>query len=189
MFKRALTLMAGLSLSSAALAHPGHETHSLVTGFVHPLGGLDHLLAMLAVGAWACQQQGRLRWQMPLAFVCALFLGGLAGMAGLSVPGIEGGIALTVLLLGLALSLALRLPNGIGLASVTGFGLLHGLAHGLELPADAQSLPYAAGFVVASVLLHWLGFHAARVLPAPLARGMKWAGMAVALAGGVLLIG
>ena len=92
--------------SAAALAHPGHESASFLSGFNHPLGGLDHLLAMLAVGLYAAQQAGRARWSLPAGFVLAMLLGAALGASGIRLPAVEAGIAASVLVLGLLLAFA-----------------------------------------------------------------------------------
>ncbi|AQR64090.1 urease accessory protein [Aquaspirillum sp. LM1] len=171
--------------SHAALAHSGHDSATLFAGFSHPLGGLDHLLAMLAIGLWAGQQGGAARWQAPLSFVLLLALGGALGMAGLALPGVEGGIAASVLVLGLLVAGQARLPRAVGLALAGGFALLHGLAHGAEMPLDGSPLAYAAGFVLASACLHLIGLG----VSLPLQRLARALGAAIAVAGAGLLFG
>ena len=171
--------------SHAALAHSGHDSATLFAGFSHPLGGLDHLLAMLAIGLWAGQQGGAVRWQAPLSFVLLLALGGALGMAGLALPGVEGGIAASVLVLGLLVAGQARLPHAVGLALAGGFALLHGLAHGAEMPLDGSPLAYAAGFVLASASLHLIGLG----VSLPLQRLARALGAAIAVAGAALLLG
>ncbi|WP_028241762.1 HupE/UreJ family protein [Stutzerimonas azotifigens] len=183
-------LGAALLLSPAlAFAHPGHEHSGLEAGLAHPLFGLDHLLAMLAVGLWAAQQQGRARWAVPLSFVLSMLAGGLLGFAGLELPLMETGIAGSVLALGLLVALAVR-PNvavAVGLTAL--FALAHGVAHGLELPELSNAWAYALGFVVATAGLHAFGYLVARHLPAAAAPLVRVAGAASALTGAWLLAG
>lgn len=163
--KQALAAIALLLSPALAFAHPGHGDNGLLAGIGHPIGGLDHLLAMLAVGLWAAQQQGAARWALPLTFVGAMLIGGLQGFAGLPLPALESGIAASVLALGLAVALAVRPPLVLAVAATTLFALFHGVAHGLELPAMASPWGYAVGFVVATAVLHAGGYALVRVVP------------------------
>ena len=144
-------LLALLFVSGPACAHP-----SGVSGFVHPFVGLDHLLAMLAVGMWAAQMGGRWLWLIPASFVAAMALGGLAGFAGVQVPLLEPMLVATVLILGLMVALRVTLRTG-GIALAAGCALLHGLAHGAELPAGVAPAGFAAGFLFATALIHAVG--------------------------------
>lgn len=179
-----LTLLASPTL---AFAHAGHDHAGLMAGIAHPLAGLDHLLAMLAVGLWAAQQQGRARWALPLAFVGSLLVGGLLGFAGLRLPLLETGIAGSVLALGLLVALAVRPPLTIAVGLSALFALAHGVAHGLELPVAASPWLYAAGFVAATAALHGFGYVLARRLPSLAAPLVRLAGAAAALTGACLL--
>lgn len=183
------TLAAGALLLSPALAfaHDGHDHAGLLAGLAHPLGGLDHLLAMLAVGLWAAQQKGAARWALPLTFVAAMLAGGLLGFAGHALPLLENGIAGSVLALGLLVALAARPPLATALGLTALFALGHGVAHGLELPALASPWGYAAGFIAATAALHGLGYRLARRLPQAVAPLVRIAGGLTALAGGWLL--
>jgi urease accessory protein len=140
-----------------AHAHPGHGSGSLADGFAHPVSGLDHLLAMLAVGLWAWQLGGRARWQVPAAFLGVMILGAGIGMTGISIPAVETGIGASVLVLGVLIAAAIRLPNAISMAIVGAFALFHGIAHGTEMPVGAAGLAYAGGFTIATALLHLAG--------------------------------
>lgn len=173
-----------LVVNSSATAHPFHDMGGgFATGFIHPLAGLDHLLAMVAVGLWAAQFGGRWLWAIPLVFVSAMLAGGALGFAGLTLPLLEPVIAASVLALGLLTVLRIRLHTA-GVVLVAAFALFHGVAHGAELPATTGALPYAAGFVIATALLHLLGLAAG--LQAKIAA--RWAGAPIALAGGWLLL-
>lgn len=185
--RKSLLILPLALASSAALAHSGHAGHdsAMLAGLSHPLGGVDHLLAMLAVGLWAGQQGGAARWQAPLAFVALLAVGGALGAAGLWLPGVEAGIAASVLALGLLLAARARLPRWAGLGLTGGFALLHGLAHGAEMPASASLLAYGAGFVAASAALHLAGL----ALYLPLHRISRAIGALLAVAGVGLLLG
>jgi len=184
--------LAGLALSmmpALAFAHPGHGENGLMAGLGHPIGGVDHLLAMLAVGLWAAQQQGQARWALPLTFVATLLLGGLLGFAGVQLPALESGIAASVLALGLAVALAVRPPLPLAMLATALFALFHGVAHGLELPDMTSPWAYAAGFVLATTALHAAGYAVVRGLPQAAAPLVRVAGAASALAGAWLLAG
>ena len=141
--------------SDAALAHTGLEhAVSFASGFKHPWTGLDHMLAMVAVGLWAGLNGGRALWAWPAAFVGVMVAGGALGIAGIPVPMVEPGILASVIVLGLLVLAAARLPVALGAALVAVFALLHGHAHGAELPAQAAAATYAAGFALATALLH-----------------------------------
>jgi urease accessory protein len=188
---RPTVALALLASATPALAHTGAgAAHGFGAGLAHPLLGLDHLLAMMAVGLWAALAGGRAVWAWPAAFVVLMVLGAGAAVSGIAAPGVDVGIALSVV--GLGLLVALRLPVGVTLgAAVCGaFALFHGHAHGSELPAGAGAGAYIAGFVLATASLHAagvaLGLGIGRVrLPwiAPLAGG------AVAMTGLALLAG
>lgn len=144
-----------VAMPAAVLAHEGHGS-GFLSGLGHPVGGMDHLLAMLAVGLWAAMLGGRALWALPLAFVGAMLAGGMLGLAGLPLPGVEPMILASVVLLGVAAALALRLPPGWAALAVAAFGLFHGHAHGAEGPETGLAL-YAAGFALATMGLHLVG--------------------------------
>jgi urease accessory protein len=112
---------------------------------------------MIAVGLWAAQRGGRARWAVPLAFVSVMTLGALAGNGGLAVPFAEQGIAASVLILGILIAAAVRLPLAASMMLVGVFALFHGYAHGAEMPASASGLTYGMGFVAATAALHLFG--------------------------------
>lgn len=184
--------LAALFLATPAWAHTGLEphVHGFASGFAHPLGGADHLLAMVAVGLWAGLVGGRAAWAWPLAFVVMMTGAAAAGVAGVALPLTEIGIALSVVVLGAAIALGLRAPAGVGAALCAVFAIFHGHAHGLEMPADAAGLAYGAGFIVATTLLHAAGialaFGLARLAPR---LAVQAAGAAVAAGGVALLVG
>lgn len=174
------TALAALLYSGAALAHPGHD-HGALAGLLHPLTGLDHVLAMLAVGLWGAQLGGRAQWLLPAGFVACLALGGALGMAGMALPMVEAGILASVLLLGALIGFAVRLPLLPSLAIVGVFALFHGFAHGIEMPVAGNGASYALGFVAASAALHCVGLVLGRfALPQSWLRG---SGAAISLAG------
>jgi urease accessory protein len=175
-----------LALAPLAHAHPGHgPATGLASGFAHPFSGWDHLLVMLAVGYWAAQlRAARL---IPLAFLGAMVLGAAAGQWTGPVPGIEQGIAASVLVAGLLIARRARMGAGAAAAWACAFALLHGAAHGAEMPATAGALAYGCGFVAATALLLLAGIAAGSLslrLPDRASRAPGWA---VAAAGLVML--
>ena len=143
---------------AAALAHPGHDgAGGLVHGFTHPVTGIDHVLAMIAVGALAAQYGGRALWLVPMSFLVAMAIAGVIGMAGIVVPVAEVGIGVSVVVLGLAIAFQLRPPAFVAMAVVGFFALFHGYAHGAELPDGKTGLSFALGFLLATALLHSTG--------------------------------
>lgn len=186
---RHLSALALLLAPGLAFAHAGHESTGLMAGLAHPLLGLDHLLAMLAVGLWAAQQHGSARWAVPLGFVASLLLGGLLGFAGVLLPLLESAIAGSLLALGLLVTVAARLPLAVALGLTGVFGLNHGVAHGLELPIHASPWLYAVGFLGATAALHACGYALVRLLPQAGSPLVRLAGIASAVSGAWLLVG
>ncbi len=143
----------GLS-ATAASAHVGHGAEGFAQGFFHPMGGLDHVLAMLASGLLGAMIGGKARWLVPLAFISSMVAGGMLGASGFELPLVETIILASVVVLaglaafGRSLGLSRLLPL------IGGFALFHGFAHGAEMPADVSGFTYAAGFVAATALLH-----------------------------------
>ena len=144
--------------SHAASAHVGvGGANGFVHGFSHPLSGVDHILAMVAVGVFAAHLGGRARWLVPLTFISVLAVAGLVGMPGVNLPFVEIGIGLSVVVLGLVVASQLSLPVVAAMALVGFFALFHGHAHGAEMPESASGLAYGVGFVCATALLHAIG--------------------------------
>jgi urease accessory protein len=190
----AVAAAAPLALVPAiASAHPGHDAADLVHGFMHPLGGIDHILAMVAVGLLAARMGGRALWLVPASFVLTMAVAGLVGMTGVSVTGAEAGTALSVLALGAMIAFGVRLPVAAAMGLVGFFAVFHGYAHGAEMPATASGLAFAAGFVVATALLHGLGIALGLAIGQagePVARhALRFGGAVTMLAGTVLLTG
>lgn len=187
-FKTLLPLAAAL-ISGATLAHPGGEhVHGLLAGVAHPLLGIDHLLVMLAVGIWSAQQAGQRAWLWPVAFVLAMLAGSLLGMTGVQLSWLETGIATSALVLGLLVATAARLPLLPGAVLCAAMASLHGMAHGAELPADANAALFGLGFLAATALLHLAGFALARALR-QMPSLARYFGGGLALTGGLLLLG
>jgi urease accessory protein len=138
-----LMLAPGVAYAHTGLGHVSGFAH----GFVHPLGGFDHVLAMVMVGLFASQLGGRARWLVPVSFVSVMVLGGALGFTGITVPFVELGIGLSIVFLGGAVAMALA---GF-------FAVFHGYANGVEMPETASGLVYGAGFVLATAMLHAAG--------------------------------
>jgi urease accessory protein len=129
----------------------------LLAGLQHPVSGLDHVLAMVAVGLWGAQLGAPAIWLLPLTFPLVMAFGGMLGLMGVPLPGAEVGIALSALVLGLAIVTAWRPALWAAAAVVGFFAIFHGHAHGSELPAGASGLAYSLGFVAATGALHACG--------------------------------
>ena len=143
---------------TAAFAHAGHgDPSGLMNGFTHPLNGIDHVLAMVAVGVLAARLSGRALWLVPLSFVGIMTAGGALGMAGILVPFAEIGVALSVVVLGLAIAFPFPLQTLATVALAGLFALFHGQVHGAEIPAAASGLYYTTGFIGATILLQATG--------------------------------
>lgn len=195
MFRRVLVAATAVLLApGAALAHVGvGDAHGFAHGFGHPVGGADHALAMVAVGLFAAVLGGRALWAVPAAFVLTMAVGGLVGISGFELPFVEIGIALSVVVLGLAVAFRVHLPTLAAMALVGVFAIFHGFAHGAEMPADASGLGYALGFMLATALLHGVGVALGLGLGRTPERGgglvLRAGGGAMALAGVAILAG
>lgn len=183
---------AALLVSSAALAHPGALGHthggSFLAGLLHPLTGLDHLLAMFAIGLWSVRQASGLRRALPLLIALGMLAGAGLAWAGVPLMGVEFGIASSVLLAGLLVACLVRLPTLGGGALVAAFILLHGHAHGSELAPGASALAYAAGFLIASVAITLGGRLLGGWLERRDSRWLRGLGAVIAGAGGAMLM-
>jgi urease accessory protein len=178
--KSLLALVLLVVLPNLASAHILLGTsHGFRDGFLHPLTGWDHLLAMIAVGLWAAQHRGRALWLIPLSFVSVMVLGGILGVAGVRLPGVELAIAISVLTLGGLVATMTRFRPSLSMAVVGLFALFHGYAHGHEMPAAASALPFSIGFVLATAFLHGVGL-AAGLWFQEQPRVLRWAGAAIA---------
>lgn len=184
--KTVFAATAALALSATgALAHPGHDAGTFMAGALHPIGGADHVLAMLAIGLLAAQMAGRALWALPVTFVAAMIAGGAMAAAGVPFPAVEPVILASGIILGALVALAVRLPMMAVLPAVAFFGLAHGWAHGAEGPASGM-LAYAIGFASATAALHGVGILLGRALDGRVLRGL---GGAASLAGLALVFG
>lgn len=182
---RTFALAALILFAGSASAHTGDHATGVGGGLTHPLLGLDHLLAMVAVGLWAAQQGGRALWAVPAAFVGAMILGGGLAWSGIALPQVETAIALSVLVLGLLVATRRRWAVTAGMALAAAFALFHGYAHGLDMPQAASPVRYALGFVLATACLHGAGIAASLGGR----HAMRLAGAGIAAVGLALVLG
>lgn len=186
---RTALLIAALGLLPAvALAHPGHDAPGFVAGLMHTVTGIDHLLAMIAVGWWTAASQSRHWWRVPASFAAGMLTGALLGLAGLTLPGAETLVALSLLVIGGLMVLRRTLSRTGATALAAGLALFHGYAHGSELPASGDTAAWLLGMIAATLLLHLAGAAlalASRRDP----RALRAAGAVVTIAGSGLLIG
>jgi len=160
------------------------QAAGFLTGLRHPVSGLDHVLAMIAVGLWGAQLGAPAVWVLPVTFPMVMAFGGFLGLVGIPVPGVEVGIAASAILLGLVVAREARPPLVVAAVLVGFFAIFHGHAHGTELPAGQSGLMYSIGFVVATGCLHGVGIAIGVVHRWPLGRvAMRLAGATVTVAG------
>jgi urease accessory protein len=145
------------TIASAHVRVGDADAQGIVHGFSHPLGGLDHILAMVAVGLHAAHLGGRAMWLVPLTFVSVMAIAGVLGMADVGLPYAEIGIGLSVVVLGLAIAFRLNISTLAAMALVGFFAIFHGHAHGVEIPESTSGLEYGIGFMCATALLHAVG--------------------------------
>ena len=174
---------------SAALAHTGRaDASGFAYGFWHPVSGVDHVLTMVMVGVLAWQVGRQALWLVPGAFVLMMVLGGAAGAAGTSLPFVEVGVALSVVVLGTFICVGAKLPIVLGIGMAGFFAIFHGYAHGAEMPEYAGGLGYVAGFTAATVLLHVAGITGGFVAAGTLGDRLGTA-VARSIGGGAALLG
>lgn len=191
---RGRALMLALPLAAIAAqagAHTGHGVNSgFASGFWHPIMGVDHVVAMIAVGLWAALLDRPALWILPVLFPLVMVLGGALGVMGVALPAVEAGIALSGVVLGLLVALAVRAPVWVSALVVGVFAVFHGHAHGTELPEAYGPYGYAAGFVVATVLLHAAGMALGLLTRSSLGKtAVRGTGGAIALVGAAFLFG
>jgi len=182
------TVLATASLAlapAAAWAYAdAHAGGGFVAGFLHPISGLDHVVALVAVGLWGAVLGPPALWVLPVAFPLVMAFGGLLGLLGVPIPGVEIGIALSGLVMGLMVLFELRLPLWLASLIVGSFAIFHGHAHGAELPAGGNALLFSLAFVIATGLLHLIGILLGETRRWPGGRGLvRTAGGIVALTG------
>jgi urease accessory protein len=180
----------GLLLAGNAQAHSAAEIGGgFVSGLLHPVLGWDHVAAMVAVGLWGAFLGAPALWLLPVVFPLVMAFGGALGLAGIPVPSVEIGIALSALVLGAMILMAARPPLWLAGIIVATFAVFHGHAHGTELPEAVSPLAYSLGFVIATGLLHLAGIGFGLLVRWPLGRIAVRAGGAVIAVGGVVFLG
>ena len=184
---RRMALLLGLMITFAPAARAHVESGgagSLISGLLHPVTGLDHVVAMVAVGLWGAVLAAPAIWLLPVAFPMVMALGGLIGLLGLPLPGVEVGIAISGMVLGLLVALERRVPLAVALALVGVFALFHGYAHGRELPDGANALLFSLAFVSATGLLHLVGILLGELRRWPVGRRLvQLVGVAITISG------
>ena len=182
LIKLCLAAAPTILMPAVAFAHTGlGDTSSFVHGFGHPISGLDHVLAMLMVGVFAWQLGGRALWLVPTTFVAVMAICGALGIAGIGVPLVEIGIAVSVVVFGAAVAFDLKAPTVAAMGVVGLFAVFHGHAHGAEIPESAGGVAYAAGFMIATALLHLAGITAGFLIGRA---GEHYGSLVVRMAGG-----
>ena len=185
-----LIAAAAILLPGIALAHEGGVAGGLASGFTHPIFGLDHVVAMVAVGLWGAFLGQPAIWLLPVVFPVVMAFGGLLVISGVTIPAVETGIAASAVALGAMVALALRPPLWVAAVLVGAFAIFHGHAHGAELPQAANPLAYGVGFVVATGLLHLSGIALGLLARRPAGlRAVRVGGGAIACAGLYFLVG
>ena len=183
-----IALLASMSATSAAAHLLKGEATGFFTGFLHPISGMDHVLAMVAVGLWGAQLGAPAIWVLPVAFPLVMAFGGLLGFLGVPVPGIEYGIAASAILLGAAVMFEIRPPLGVAALLVGLFAIFHGYAHGTELPPGQSAMLYSMGFVIATGALHAVGIGIGTVHRWTWGRRLVRAAGAIVSVGGVFFM-
>lgn len=182
-------LLWGLCTTAGAHTAEG-SAGGFASGFLHPVGGLDHIVAMVAVGLWGAVMGGRAMWSLPVVFPMVMALGGAMGVMGVPLPQVETGIAVSGIVLGLMVAFAVKPPLWVAAALVGMFAVFHGHAHGTELPAAANAMTYAVGFVIATGLLHLCGILFGLLLRWPWGMvTVRAGGAAIACVGAAFLFG
>ena len=183
-----LALCLGLT-ANAAWAHTGNMAGGFASGFTHPLFGWDHVVAMVAVGLWGAFLGMPAIWVLPVTFPLVMTIGGALGVAGVPLPAVEIGIALSAIVLGAMVAFAVRPPLWVAAVIVATFAIFHGHAHGTELPSAADPIAYSLGFVVATGLLHLAGIAIGLVVRWPRGKDVvRVCGIGIAVAGVVFLV-
>jgi urease accessory protein len=181
---RLLLVVLCIVAASPALAHTGSVAGGFLGGLAHPVFGIDHVVAMMAVGLWGAFLGAPAIWLLPMVFPLVMAFGGVLGILGVPIPAVETGIATSAVVLGLMVALAARPPLWVAAVLAGAFAIFHGHAHGAELPAGADAVAYSAGFVIATGLLHLCGIAFGTLAAWPAGRiAVRTAGGAIALAG------
>ena len=185
---RLFAVLLSLAAVSPTLAPTGSVSGGFAGGLTHPLFGLDHAVAMVAVGLWGAFLGAPAIFILPVVFPLVMAAGGVLGILGVPLPGVEIGIAVSATILGMMVALAARPPLWITAVIVGAFAVCHGHAHGVELPPGADAVAYSAGFVVATGALHLCGIAFGLLARWPTGRlAVRMAGSVIAIAGLVFL--
>ena len=186
--KKVIGFVTLLIVAPFAEAHTGLLQNGLMSGLSHPLLGLDHLLAILAVGLWAGRMGTKASWSLPLLFLVTMSVSAIASQGLGSMLLIENGIAVSLLLLGLFIVFAIKLPAVIGMIAVSLFAVFHGVAHGAEWPFAASPVWYVSGFVLSTALLMGAGVKTGAVSVDRFQLFIRVTGMLIASTGGWMLL-
>jgi len=188
---RAAAALPLMLAATAAAAHTGEGVSGgLLSGFTHPIFGFDHVVAMVAVGLWGAFLGAPAVWILPVVFPLVMALGGMLGVAGIDIPAVETGIALSGVILGLLVALAVRAPIRVAAVIVGAFAIFHGHAHGTELPEAANPFAYGVGFVIGTGVLHLVGIGLGLLTKLPQGQWIvRAAGAVIAAIGGAFLVG
>jgi urease accessory protein len=191
LMRQAFLVLAAVLAACPAFAHGGDGFSGGFTGgFAHPIFGPDHVIAMVAVGLWGAFLGAPAIWLLPIVFPLVMAFGGVLGILGVPLPGVEIGIAMSAVVLGLMVALAARPPLWVAAVLVGGFAIFHGHAHGVELPAGADAVAFSIGFVAATGLLHLAGISFGLLARWPAGRlAVRAAGGAIVVAGVAFLSG
>ena len=187
---RALLAFALLALAGTAQAHVGHEgghAATFLSGLVHPVSGIDHLLAMVAVGLWSAMTTRRV-WLAPITFAAMLLVGAMLGLSGLELPAVEPMIASSLLVLGLLVATKAQVPAALAAGIVGLFAVFHGVAHGTELAGGGNGWMPLVGMLMATIGLHLVGVGAGLALRTHSIWWPRVAGGLVSLLGGAFLL-
>ena len=172
------------AVSAPALAHvEAGQATGLLSGFLHPISGLDHVLAMVAVGLWGAILGAPAIWVLPIAFPLVMAMGALLGFLGVPLPGVEYGIAASAILLGAAVAFEVRPPVAFAALLVGVFAIFHGYAHGSELPPGQSALLFSMGFVIATGALHAVGIGIGAL------HARSWGAAVLRVAGSMVAVG
>jgi urease accessory protein len=158
--KLILSVAALMAMTGLAEAHPGHDSFGLLNGFVHPFTGIDHVMAMVAVGLFAAMLGGRARYLVPMSFVAMMVAGAGLALSGVVLPYVETGILASVIVLWAVVALRWNASLSVAMGLCGFFAMFHGFAHGSEMPVNVASFSYSAGFVIATTALHMIGLSA-----------------------------
>lgn len=191
MIRKPLAALALAAVAGAAFAHEGAGAAAgFASGFMHPLLGWDHVVAMVAVGLWGAFLGPPAIWILPIVFPLVMAFGGALGVVGVPLPAVEAGIAASAIVLGAMVALAARPPLWVAALIVGAFAIFHGHAHGTELPDAASTIAYSFGFVIATGLLHLAGIAFGLVARWPAGKvAVRAGGALIAVAGVAFLTG